>query len=101
MGRVRAAIAVLAVGALLALGSMVAMAAPEAITPPTSAERAQYCPPKELQRRVRVLRAYTRKMPAAKKRYFRFVKNRRMRAAFVRKQKAQQNALLQIGRAHV
>lgn len=93
MGRVRVAIAVLAVGALLALGSMVAVAAPEAITP-SSAERAQYCPPKELQRRVRVLRTYTRKMPAAKRRYFRFVKNRRLRAAFVTKQKAQQTALL-------
>lgn len=84
----------LAVCAAVALGSMVAVAAPDAVTQATSAERAQYCPPKELQRRVRVLRAYTRKMPAAKKRYYRFVRNRRQRAAFVRKQKAQQNALL-------
>jgi hypothetical protein len=90
----RVAIAVLAASAAVALGSMVATAAPEAVTSPASAERAQYCPPKELQRRVRVLRAYTRKMPAAKRRYYRFVKSRRQRAVFLRKQKAQQNALL-------
>ena len=90
----RVAIAVLAMCAAVAVGAMVAAAAPEAVTSPASAERGQYCPPKELQRRVRVLRAYTRKMPAAKRRYYRFVKSRRQRAAFLRKQKAQQNALL-------
>lgn len=90
----RVAIAVLAACAAVAIGAMVAAAAPEAVTQQASAERAQYCPPKELQRRVQALRTYTRKMPAARNRYFRFVKNRRLRAAFVRKQKAQQNALL-------
>lgn len=92
--RMRAGIAVLAAAAIVGLGSMVATAAPDALVPPTTAERAQYCPPKELLRRVRALRSYTRQMPAARRRYYRLVKSRRLRASFVRKQKAQREALV-------
>jgi hypothetical protein len=97
MDRVKHIVAVLAVGALLALGAVVAFAAPSALanvaTPSAGAAQAEYCPPGELARRQAALRNYNRQMAKAKARYFKLVKNKKKRAAFVKKQIAQQKAL--------
>jgi hypothetical protein len=90
----RIALAVLAVAAVLVLGSLVATAAPGALAPTISAAQAEYCPPGELQRRVRAYKAYTKQMSRQRYRYFQQTRSLRLRATFVRKQKAQQKALL-------
>ena len=86
--------AALAAAAVLALGALVAAAAPGAFVPTLSAAEAEYCPPGEAQRRLRAYKAFTKQMSRQRYRYFQQTKNRRLRAAFVRKQKAQQKALL-------
>ena len=90
----KALVAALAVAAALALGSLVATAAPSALAPMISAAKAEYCPPGELQRRLRAYKAYTKQMSRQRYRYFQQTKSPRLRAVFVRKQKAQQKALL-------
>ena len=87
-------VAALAAASVLVLGTIVATAAPRALFPTASAARAEYCPPGELQRRLRVYRAFTKQMSRQRYRYFRLTSSPRLRAAFVRKQKAQQRALL-------
>ena len=75
------------------LGALVATAAPRALVPTASAVAAEYCPPGELARRLRVYQAFTKQMSRQRYRYFRLTKSPRLRAVFVRKQKAQQRAL--------
>ena len=89
----RLVVAGLAAAAVLMLGALVAAAAPRAVVPTASAVQAEYCPPGELQRRLRVYRAFTKQMSRQRYRYFRLTSSPRLRAAFVRKQKAQQRAL--------
>jgi hypothetical protein len=91
---VKALVAALAVAAVLVLGSLVATAAPGALAPTISAAAAEYCPPGERQRRLRVYRAFTKQMSRQRYRYFQQTRSPRLRAVFVRKQKAQQAALL-------
>jgi hypothetical protein len=79
----RLLLAALAVTAVVVLGSLVAIAA-----------HAEYCPAGEVQRRLRAYKAYTKQTSRQRYRYFQQTRNRRLRAAFVRKQKAQQKALL-------
>lgn len=97
MNRLRLLIAVLSAGALLVLGSVVALAAPaalgQAVSPSAGAAQAEYCPPGELARRQAALNAYSRQMAKAKARYFKLVKSKKKRTAFVKKQVAQRNAL--------
>jgi hypothetical protein len=90
----RLLLAALAVTAVVVLGSLVAVAAPSALAPTASAAHAEYCPAGEVQRRLRAYKAYTKQMSRQRYRYFQQTKNRRLRAVFVRKQKAQQKALL-------
>jgi hypothetical protein len=90
----RIALAALAATAVLVLGSLVATAAPSALAPTISAAKAEYCPPGELQRRLRAYKAFTKQMSRQRYRYFQQTKSPRLRAVFVRKQKAQQRALL-------
>lgn len=89
----RLVVAALAAAAVLVLGSLVATAAPRAVVPTASAVQAEYCPPGELERRLRVYKAFTKQMSRQRYRYFRLTSSPRLRAAFVRKQKAQQRAL--------
>lgn len=86
-------VAALAAVAVLVLGTIVATAAPRALFPAASATQAEYCPPGELDRRLRAYKAYTKQMSRQRYRYFRLTRSPRLRAAFVRKQKAQQRAL--------
>lgn len=86
-------VAALAAASVLVLGTLVATAAPHALFPTASATRAEYCPPGELDRRLRAYKAYTKQMSRQRYRYFRLTRSPRLRAAFVRKQKAQQRAL--------
>jgi len=92
--RMRLLLAVLAATAVVVLGSLVATAAPSALSPTISAAQAEYCPPGEVRRRLRAYKAYTKQMSRQRYRYFQQTRNPRLRAAFVRKQKAQQKALL-------
>jgi hypothetical protein len=89
----RLLVASLAATAALVLGALVATAAPRALVPTASAAIAEYCPPGELARRLRAYQAYTKQMSRQRYRYFRLTKSPRLRAVFVRKQKAQQRAL--------
>lgn len=90
----RLVVAALAAAAVLVLGSLVVTAAPSALVPTASATKAEYCPPGELARRLRAYKAFTGQMSRQRYRYFQQTRNARLRAAFVRKQKAQQAALL-------
>jgi hypothetical protein len=90
----RLLVAALAAAAVLVLGALVATAAPSALAPTASATQAEYCPPGELRRRLRAYKAYTKQMSRQRYRYFQQTKSPRLRAAFVRKQKAQQKPLL-------
>ncbi len=97
MDRIRNIVALLAVGTLLALGALVAFAAPSALahvaSPSAGAAQAEYCPPNEKARRQAALTAYKRQMAKARARYYKLVKNKKKRAAFVKKQTAQHKAL--------
>lgn len=90
---VRLTVAALAVAAALVLGALVATSAPGALVPRASAVTAEYCPPGELARRLRAYKAFTKQMSRQRYRYFRLTRSPRLRAVFVRKQKAQQRAL--------
>ena len=90
----RLLVAALAAAALLVLAGLVATAAPHALVPTASAAEAEYCPPGELKRRLRAYQAFTKQMSRQRYRFFQQTRNRRLRATFVRKQKAQQRALL-------
>ncbi len=86
-------VAALAGTSVLVLGTLVATAAPRALFPTASATRAEYCPPGELDRRLRAYKAFTKQMSRQRYRYFQLTRSPRLRAAFVRKQNAQQQAL--------
>lgn len=92
----RVAIGALAVCAVIALGVLVGTAAPRALVPTASAAQGVYCPPGELRRRFLALKRFTNQMPRQKARYFRTTRSPHARAVFVRKQNAQQKALLRI-----
>ena len=100
MPALRALIATLAAAALLGVVAVVALAAPSSVgiaaSPQAGAERGQYCPPGEKARRQATLTRYTKQMVAARKAYFRKVRGKKQRAAFVRKQEAQRKTLLRL-----
>jgi hypothetical protein len=93
----RLLIATVSASLALAVLAVVALAAPEAIgnaaSPSAGAAAAVYCPAGELSRRETAVTRYKRQVAAAKKAYFRKVKNAKKRKAFVKKQTAQLKAL--------
>ncbi|MEX2211731.1 MAG: hypothetical protein WD689_08225 [Gaiellaceae bacterium] len=92
----RLAVALAAACAVLALGALIVTAAPQALVPQASAAQAEYCPPGELRRRFQAYKRFTKQMSQQRYRYFQLTRSARARAAFVRKQKAQQRALLRV-----